>query len=86
MAQQYKIKGLSALNLKNGEKLEVEVEGIENGKVLLARVGNQTHALSSKCTHYGGRFLLLVYQILLISFPFTPRKSSRGFLPVISTL
>ncbi|KAL8671266.1 MAG: hypothetical protein Q9168_004235 [Polycauliona sp. 1 TL-2023] len=53
MAQEYKIKGLSALDLKSGEKREVEVEGIENGKVLLARVGATTHAMSSNCTHYG---------------------------------
>ncbi|KAL8812991.1 MAG: hypothetical protein Q9223_003360 [Gallowayella weberi] len=53
MAQEYKVKGLSALDLKNGEKREVEVEGIENGKVLLARVGSTTHAMSSNCTHYG---------------------------------
>ncbi|KAI4183751.1 MAG: hypothetical protein L6R41_005214 [Letrouitia leprolyta] len=53
MAQEYKIKGLSALDLKSGEKREVEVEGIENGKVLLARVGKTTHAISSNCTHYG---------------------------------
>ncbi|KAL9006872.1 MAG: hypothetical protein Q9188_000403 [Gyalolechia gomerana] len=52
MAQEYKLKGLSALDLKNGEKREVEVDGIENGKVLLARVGNTTHAMSSNCTHY----------------------------------
>ncbi|KAL9039284.1 MAG: hypothetical protein Q9180_002623 [Flavoplaca navasiana] len=53
MAQEYKLKGLSALDLTNGEKREVEVEGIENGKVLLARVGGTTHAMSSNCTHYG---------------------------------
>ena len=53
MAQEYKIKGLSALDLKSGEKREVEVEGIEEGKVLLAKVGDKTHALSAKCTHYG---------------------------------
>ena len=53
MAQEYKIKGLSSLDLKSGEKREVEVEGIENGKVLLARVGDKTHAMSSNCTHYG---------------------------------
>lgn len=52
MAQEYKLKGLSALDLKNGEKREAEVDGIENGKVLLARVGNTTHAMSSNCTHY----------------------------------
>ena len=53
MAQEYKLKGLAALDLTNGEKREVEVEGIENGKVLLARVGGTTHAMSSNCTHYG---------------------------------
>ncbi|KAL8808185.1 MAG: hypothetical protein Q9182_000249 [Xanthomendoza sp. 2 TL-2023] len=53
MAQEFKIKGLSSLDLKNGEKREVEVEGIEGGKVLLARVGGTTHAMSSNCTHYG---------------------------------
>ena len=53
MAQEYKVKGLSNLDLKSGEKREVEVEGIENGKVLLAKVGDKTHALSPNCTHYG---------------------------------
>ncbi|KAL8713305.1 MAG: hypothetical protein Q9220_002504 [cf. Caloplaca sp. 1 TL-2023] len=53
MAQEYKLKGLSALDLKSGEKREVEVEGIENGKVLLAKVGDATHAMSPNCTHYG---------------------------------
>jgi len=53
MAQEYKIKDLPNLNLTSGEKREVEVEGIENGKVLLAKVGDKTHAMSSKCTHYG---------------------------------
>lgn len=53
MAQEYKIKGLSSLDLKSGEKREVEVEGIENGKVLLAKVGDKTHAMSPNCTHYG---------------------------------
>ena len=53
MAQEYKIKGLSTLDLKSGEKREVELEGLENGKVLLAKVGNTTHAMSPNCTHYG---------------------------------
>jgi len=53
MAQEYKIKGLSSLDLKSGEKREVEVEGVENGKVLLAKVGDKTHAMSNNCTHYG---------------------------------
>lgn len=39
--------------MKDGEKREVEVEGIESGKVLLVRVGDKTHALSPNCTHYG---------------------------------
>ena len=53
MASEYKIKGLSSLDLKSGEKREVELEGIENGKLLLAKVGDKTHALSPNCTHYG---------------------------------
>lgn len=53
MAQEFKLKGLSALDLQEGEKREVEVEGIEKGKVLLVNQGGRTHALSSTCTHYG---------------------------------
>lgn len=53
MAQEYKLKGLSGLDLKPGEKREVEVEGIEEGKVLLCNVGGKTTALGAKCTHYG---------------------------------
>ncbi len=53
MAQEFKLKGISSLDLKNGEKREVEVEGIENGKVLLVKQGSVTHAMSSNCTHYG---------------------------------
>ncbi|KAJ5233390.1 uncharacterized protein N7469_005156 [Penicillium citrinum] len=48
----YKLKDLP--NLKNiPEKLEVEVEGIEDGKVLLVNSGGKIHALSARCTHYG---------------------------------
>jgi len=53
MAQEYKLKGLSSLDLKPGEKREVEVEGVEEGKVLLCNVGGKTTAIGSKCTHYG---------------------------------
>ena len=53
MATEYKLKGLSSIDLKNGQKQEVEVEGIEEGKILLAKVNNEIHALSPKCTHYG---------------------------------
>ena len=53
MPSEYKLKGLSALDLKTGEKREVEVEGIEKGKVLLVKSGDKIQALSSNCTHYG---------------------------------
>ncbi|KAH7419869.1 hypothetical protein BKA64DRAFT_562384 [Cadophora sp. MPI-SDFR-AT-0126] len=53
MAQEYKLKGLASLDLRPGEKKEVEVEGIEEGKVLLCNVGGKISALGSKCTHYG---------------------------------
>ena len=41
MAQEYKLKGLSSLDLKPGEKREVEVEGVDEGKVLLCNVGGR---------------------------------------------
>lgn len=53
MAEEYKLKGLQALNLKPGEKKEVEVDGIEEGKVLIMNVNGKHTALGSKCTHYG---------------------------------
>ncbi|KAK4504046.1 hypothetical protein PRZ48_004961 [Zasmidium cellare] len=53
MATEFKLKGLTSLDLKNGQLQEAEVEGIEEGKVLLAKVKDEVHALSPKCTHYG---------------------------------
>ncbi|OBT81047.1 hypothetical protein VE02_10298, partial [Pseudogymnoascus sp. 03VT05] len=53
MATEFKIKNLAALDLKPGEKREVEVDGIEEGKVLLLNVGGKTTAVGAKCTHYG---------------------------------
>ncbi|OQV06088.1 Rieske [2Fe-2S] domain-containing protein [Cladophialophora immunda] len=53
MAQQFKLKGLDKLDLQELEKKEVEVEGIEGGKVLLCKVGGQVHAVNANCTHYG---------------------------------
>lgn len=53
MAQQYKLRDLERLDLIPGQKREVEVEGIENGKILLCNVNGKTTALGSKCTHYG---------------------------------
>ena len=53
MAKEYKIKGLPSLDLSKGEKREVEVDGIEGGKVLLVNHNGTTHAMSPNCTHYG---------------------------------
>ncbi|KAF1353767.1 hypothetical protein BDV97DRAFT_375665 [Delphinella strobiligena] len=53
MATEYKLKGLTSIDLKNGQKQEAEVEGIEGGKVLLAKVKDEIHAMSANCTHYG---------------------------------
>ncbi|KAB8290789.1 hypothetical protein EYC80_008426 [Monilinia laxa] len=53
MAQEYKLKDLNTLDLQPGEKKEVEVEGIEGGKVLLCNVGGKVTAVGHKCTHYG---------------------------------
>lgn len=52
MAQEYKLK-LDSLDLKSGEKIEAEVDGIEGGKVLLVKAQDKIHALSPKCTHFG---------------------------------
>lgn len=53
MASEFKLKGLTSIDLKNGQKQEVEVEGLDETKVLLAKVKDEVHVLSSKCTHYG---------------------------------
>jgi len=53
MAQEFKLKDLTSIDLKNGQKQEVEVEGIEGGKVLLLKVNGQIHATNANCTHYG---------------------------------
>ncbi|KAH7357579.1 rubredoxin-NAD(+) reductase [Pyrenochaeta sp. MPI-SDFR-AT-0127] len=53
MSKEFKLKDVTSLNLKNGEKKEVEVEGVEGGKVLLLKVQDQVHATSANCTHYG---------------------------------
>jgi len=53
MAKEFKLKDVTLLNLKDGELKEVEVEGIEGGKVLLSGAGGKVHATSTRCTHYG---------------------------------
>ena len=51
---EYKLTGISSLStLGSLDKIEVEVEGVEEGKVLLVKLNDQVHALSPKCTHYG---------------------------------
>src|SRR5690606_32171920 len=60
MPKEYKLKSVSKLSLKPGEKQEVEVEGIEDGKVLLVNAGGSIQALGSKCTHYGAPLVTVV--------------------------
>ncbi|KAK3347111.1 hypothetical protein B0T25DRAFT_521374 [Lasiosphaeria hispida] len=52
MAQEYKLKGVTALSLSPGDKQEVEVEGLD-AKVLLLNAGGKIQAVGPKCTHYG---------------------------------
>ncbi|KAK1773378.1 hypothetical protein QBC45DRAFT_427814 [Copromyces sp. CBS 386.78] len=52
MAQEYKLKGITSLNLQPGEKHEVEVEGLD-AKVLLLNAAGKTQAIGPRCTHYG---------------------------------
>lgn len=52
MAQEYKIKDLQSLDLKPGEKKEIELEGLDS-KVLLLNAGGKIQAVGPRCTHYG---------------------------------
>jgi nitrite reductase/ring-hydroxylating ferredoxin subunit len=53
MATAYKLKDLTSVDLKNGQKAEYEVERIEGGEVLLVKAQDGLHAMSPNCTHYG---------------------------------
>ena len=53
MATEFKLKGWTSIDLKNGQKQEAEVEGIEGGKVVVVKVKDEVHALNANCTHYG---------------------------------
>ena len=53
MAKEFKLKGVSSLSLPANAKQEAEVEGIQDGKVLLVNAGGKVHAIGAKCTHYG---------------------------------
>lgn len=49
---EYKLR-IPSLSLKDGELREVEVEGMDDTKVLLSKIKGKVYATSSKCTHYG---------------------------------
>ncbi|KAL4784524.1 hypothetical protein BJX76DRAFT_347763 [Aspergillus varians] len=54
MAQEYKLKDVSSLSgINNLDKIEAEVEAVQDGKVLLVKYDDKVHAISPKCTHYG---------------------------------
>ncbi|KAL4954906.1 hypothetical protein BDW69DRAFT_193649 [Aspergillus filifer] len=54
MAQEYKLKDITSLSsIQNYDKVEAEVEGVQDRKVLLVKYEDQVHAISPKCTHYG---------------------------------
>ncbi|KKK25141.1 hypothetical protein AOCH_001835 [Aspergillus ochraceoroseus] len=54
MAQEYKLKDITSLGgIKGLEKVECEVEGVQDGKVLLVKSDGKVHAISPRCTHYG---------------------------------
>ncbi|KAL2864910.1 putative AIF-like mitochondrial oxidoreductase (Nfrl) [Aspergillus lucknowensis] len=54
MVQEYKLEGISSLSgIKDFDKVEAGVEGVQDGKVLLVKYDEKVHAISPKCTHYG---------------------------------
>lgn len=50
---EYKLKSVAKLPAQSGEKVEAEVEGIEEAKVLLVNTAGKVQAIGAKCTHYG---------------------------------
>ncbi|CAK7212657.1 Apoptosis-inducing factor 1 [Sporothrix bragantina] len=50
---EFKLKGVTSLDLKVGDKIEAEVEGIDDAKVLLVNAAGTIQAIGPKCTHYG---------------------------------
>lgn len=52
MAEEYKLKGVTSLALQPGDKIEVDVEGLD-AKVLLVNAAGKVQAVGPKCTHYG---------------------------------
>lgn len=51
--KEYRLKGVSSLDLAPGAKQEADVEGIEGAKVLLLNAAGKVQAVGAKCTHYG---------------------------------
>ncbi|CAK7272466.1 Apoptosis-inducing factor 1 [Sporothrix epigloea] len=50
---EFKLRGVTALDLKIGDKVEAEVEGLDDTKVLLVNAAGTIQAIGPKCTHYG---------------------------------
>ncbi|CAK7563008.1 MAG: Apoptosis-inducing factor 1 [Sporothrix epigloea] len=50
---EFKLKGVTSLDLKAGSKFEAEVEGLDDAKVLLVNAAGTIQAIGPKCTHYG---------------------------------
>lgn len=50
---EFKLKDVTSLSLQPGEMKEVEVEGLDEAKVLLVNAGGKIQAVGPKCTHYG---------------------------------
>ena len=54
MSQEFKLKDFTSLSsLAPNDKIEVEVEGVQDGKVLLVNYDGKVHALTPNCSHYG---------------------------------
>lgn len=53
MATEYKLKTAADLDLQPGEKIEAEIEGLDDVKVLLLNIGGKISATAPRCTHYG---------------------------------
>lgn len=53
MTKEFKLKDLTSLDLKDGDKVEAEVEGIDGGKVLLIKMNGKVSGINANCSHFG---------------------------------
>lgn len=60
MSKEYKLK-VETVDLKNGQKVEAQVEGFDDAKVLLLKVNDQLRALGANCSRTRHQLMRLLF-------------------------